>query len=61
MTSKEADPSGKVSIYTVLPLHGNVFACSNVAFPLDLECGKVLEDKEFIDFGEWFILFVHHL
>jgi hypothetical protein len=61
MTSKEADPSGKVGTHTVLPLHGNVFACSDAAFPSDSECGKVPEDKEFIDFGEWFVLFVHRL
>jgi hypothetical protein len=38
----------KVGAHIIYHLHGNLHAHSNVSYPLDLEHGEVLEDKEFI-------------
>ena len=58
VTSKEVDLAGKVTAHTILPLHGNLHACSDVSKPSYAEHSEVPEYQELVYFHEWIMLFV---
>ena len=58
VSCKESDLASEVHTHTILPHLCNLFACGDVSDSLDMECGEILEDGQFVKMGRSFVLFL---